>query len=99
MPLHSLVVFIILHSTVSRLALGPTQLAVAVPSDPEGTEYEFDHSRQSTTEVQMLRFWTSSIVLSLSKTPSCIFSRTQRFGDWILSPSSGKKRTLYDPIL
>jgi hypothetical protein len=29
-------------------------------------------------------------VLSLSKTPSCLFFKTQRFGDWILSPSSGK---------
>jgi hypothetical protein len=24
------------------------------------------------------------------KTPSCLFFKTQRFGDWILSPSSGK---------
>jgi hypothetical protein len=40
--------------------------------------------------VQILRFWTLSIVLSSSETPSCLFSKTQRFVDWILSPSSGK---------
>jgi hypothetical protein len=39
------------------------------------------------TLVQILRFWTLSIVLSLSKTPSCLYFKTQRFGDWILSPS------------
>jgi hypothetical protein len=33
--------------------------------------------------VQILCFWTLSIVLSLSKTPSCLFFKTQRFGDWI----------------
>jgi hypothetical protein len=38
----------------------------------------------------ILRFWTLSIVLSLSKTPSCLFFKTQCFGDWILSPFSGK---------
>jgi hypothetical protein len=32
--------------------------------------------------IQLLCFWTLSIVLFLFK--------TQRFGDWILSPSSGK---------
>jgi hypothetical protein len=39
--------------------------------------------------VQVLCFWTLSIVLSLSKTVLFIF-KTQRFGDQILSPSSGK---------
>jgi hypothetical protein len=41
--------------------------------------------------LQILCFWTSSIILlSLSKTPSCLYYKTQRFRDWILSPSSGK---------
>jgi hypothetical protein len=39
--------------------------------------------------VQILCFWTLSIILSLSKTLPVYFSK-QRFGDWILSPSSGK---------
>jgi hypothetical protein len=34
------------------------------------------------TLIQILCFWTLSIALFLFK--------TQRFGDWILSPSSGK---------
>jgi hypothetical protein len=33
-------------------------------------------------------FWTISIVFSLSKTPSCLFFKTRRFGDWIVSPFS-----------
>jgi hypothetical protein len=41
---------------------------------------------------QILCFWTLSIVLSSSKTPSCLFFKTQRFGDWILSPSSWPNR-------
>jgi hypothetical protein len=36
------------------------------------------------TLVQILRFWTLSIILSLSKTSSCLSSKRQRFGDWIL---------------
>jgi hypothetical protein len=40
------------------------------------------------TLVQILRFWTLSIVLSLFKMLSCFSFKTQRFGDWILSPSS-----------
>jgi hypothetical protein len=32
--------------------------------------------------VQILRFWTLSIVLSLSKTSSCLSFKTQHFGDW-----------------
>jgi hypothetical protein len=39
---------------------------------------------------QILCFWILSIVLSLSKTPSCLFFKTQRFRVWVLSPSSGK---------
>jgi hypothetical protein len=35
-------------------------------------------------------FWTLSIVLSLSKNRPVYFFKAQRFGDWILSPSSGK---------
>jgi hypothetical protein len=42
------------------------------------------------TLVQILHFWTLSIVLSLSKLSFCLSFKTQRFGDWILSPSSGK---------
>jgi hypothetical protein len=43
-------------------------------------------------------FWTLSIVPFLSKnTPSCFFVKTQLFGDWILSPSSGKTYTV-NPI-
>jgi hypothetical protein len=42
------------------------------------------------TVVQILRFWTLSIVWPLSKTPFYLFIKTQRFRDWILSPSSGK---------
>jgi hypothetical protein len=37
--------------------------------------------------VHILRLWTSSIVLYLSKMPSCLSFKTQGFGDWILSPS------------
>jgi hypothetical protein len=36
--------------------------------------------------VHILYSWTLSIVSSLSK----ILEKTQRFGDWILSPPSGK---------
>jgi hypothetical protein len=39
--------------------------------------------------VQLLRSWTLSIVSSLSKMSSCLCFKT-RFGDWILSSSSGK---------
>jgi hypothetical protein len=28
------------------------------------------------------------------ETPSCLFFKTQRFGDWILSPSSGKTNSI-----
>jgi hypothetical protein len=35
--------------------------------------------------LQILCLWTLSIVLFLSKTPSCLCFKTQRFGDW---PSS-----------
>jgi hypothetical protein len=34
-------------------------------------------------------FWTLSIILFLSKTLSCLYFKTQRFGDWILSPEIG----------
>jgi hypothetical protein len=41
--------------------------------------------------VQILCFWTLSIVTALSKKHRpAYFFKTQRFGDWILSPSSGK---------
>jgi hypothetical protein len=40
--------------------------------------------------VRILRFWTLSIDLFISKTPSCLYFKTRRFGYWILSPSSGK---------
>jgi hypothetical protein len=43
-----------------------------------------------TFTASILRFWTLSIILFLSKTPSCLYFKTQHFGDWILSPSSGK---------
>jgi hypothetical protein len=39
--------------------------------------------------VQLLRSRTLSIVSSLSKMSSCLYFKTQRFGDWILSPTSG----------
>jgi hypothetical protein len=42
------------------------------------------------TLLQVLRVWTLSIFLSLTKNSSCLFSKTQRFADWILSPSSRK---------
>jgi hypothetical protein len=42
------------------------------------------------TLVQILRFWTLPMVLFLSKRHSCLSFKTQRFGDWILSPSSSK---------
>jgi hypothetical protein len=42
------------------------------------------------TIVQLLCSWTLSIVSSLSKMLSCLYFKTQRFGDWILSPSLGK---------
>jgi hypothetical protein len=42
------------------------------------------------TLVQILRFWTISNVLSLFKSSSCLSFKIQRFGNWILSPSSGK---------
>jgi hypothetical protein len=29
------------------------------------------------------------------KTPSCLFFKIKRFGDWILSPSSGKTYSLW----
>jgi hypothetical protein len=40
-------------------------------------------------QIRVLCFWTLSIVLFLSKTPSCFFYK-QRFGDWIMSLSSVK---------
>jgi hypothetical protein len=40
--------------------------------------------------IQILRFWISFIHLFSSKTPSPMYLKTQRFGDWILSPSSVK---------
>jgi hypothetical protein len=43
-----------------------------------------------TVLVQILCFWTLSIVFSLTKTSSCLFFKIQRFGDWILSSYSGK---------
>jgi hypothetical protein len=42
------------------------------------------------TLLHILGFLTLSIVLSLSKTSSCLSFKTERFGDWILSPSSRK---------
>jgi hypothetical protein len=42
------------------------------------------------TLVEILCFWTLSIALFLSKSPFSSHFKTQRFGDWILSPSSGK---------
>jgi hypothetical protein len=39
--------------------------------------------------VQILCFWTLSIILFLSKTSSCLYFKTH-FGHWIVSPSSGK---------
>jgi hypothetical protein len=41
------------------------------------------------TLVQILCFWILSIVLSLSKNIG-LFILKKRFGNWILSPSSGK---------
>jgi hypothetical protein len=45
------------------------------------------------TLVQRLCFWTLSIVLSLFKMSSCFSFKTQRFRNWILSPSSGKTQS------
>jgi hypothetical protein len=42
------------------------------------------------TLIQILCFWTLSIVLFFFKTPSCFYLKTQHFGDWILSQSSDK---------
>jgi hypothetical protein len=39
--------------------------------------------------VEMLCFWTLSIVLSWSKKPPCLFFKTQLFCDWILSQETG----------
>jgi hypothetical protein len=39
---------------------------------------------------QILYFWTLFIALFLCKTPPCLYFKPQRFGDKILSPSSGK---------
>jgi hypothetical protein len=52
------------------------------------TEYDLKVCDDGTL-VQTLSFvhYQSS---SLSETPSFLFFKTQRFGDWILSPSSGK---------
>jgi hypothetical protein len=36
--------------------------------------------------VQIFRFWTLCIVLSSFKTPTSLYFKTQRFGDWILCP-------------
>jgi hypothetical protein len=47
------------------------------------------------TLVQMLCFCTLSIVLSLSKKPSCLFFKTQGCGNWILSLSSGKTYSVW----
>jgi hypothetical protein len=49
-----------------------------------------DFWKQHQIVEQILCFWTLSIVLSLSKNRPVYFFKTQRFGDWILSPSSGK---------
>jgi hypothetical protein len=43
---------------------------------------------------KILCFWTLSIVLFLPKTLSCFYLKTQRFGDWILCPSSMKPTQL-----
>jgi hypothetical protein len=34
--------------------------------------------------------WILSIILSLSKTPPCLYYKTQHFGEWILPSSLGK---------
>jgi hypothetical protein len=49
-------------------------------------------SEVSEGNVKILRVysWTLSVVLFLSKAPSLLCFKTQRFGDWILSPSSSK---------
>jgi hypothetical protein len=49
------------------------------------------------TVVQILCSWTLSIFLPLSKTPSRLFFKILRFGDWILSPSSGKTYSIDSP--
>jgi hypothetical protein len=43
---------------------------------------------------QILRFWTLSIVLFSSKTPSSLYLKTRRFGDWIRSLFSVKTYSL-----
>jgi hypothetical protein len=40
--------------------------------------------------VQLFCFWTYPSSCLYLKTPSFLFFKTQRFGGWILSPSSGK---------
>jgi hypothetical protein len=53
--------------------------------------WEFDLKVSDDGElVQLLRLWTLSIFSSFSKMLSCLYFKTQRFGDWIRSPSSGK---------
>jgi hypothetical protein len=42
------------------------------------------------TLIKILCFWALFILLFLSKTPSCFYFKTQRFRDWILSPSLDK---------
>jgi hypothetical protein len=69
-------------------------LLIVKDSSVKNTRYESPLCGISTlgmqsNTVQILCFWTLCIVLFLSKTPSCLCLRTQRFGDWILSPSSG----------
>jgi hypothetical protein len=49
----------------------------------------FTYCNITSSCTQILRFWTLSIVLSLSKTQPCLFFKTQRFGDWIMSPEIG----------
>jgi hypothetical protein len=44
-------------------------------------------------KIEILWFWTLSIILSLSKTLSRLFFKTH-FRDWIQSPSSGKTYTV-----
>jgi hypothetical protein len=40
-------------------------------------------NEEKVLKIQILRFWTLSIVLFISKTSSCLYFKTQCFGDWL----------------
>jgi hypothetical protein len=71
-----------------------TWRSYAGENQPSNFRFFWFYIAKHNNQLQVLCFWILSIVLSLSKNPSCLFFLNTRFGDWILSPKRVFKKKI-----